>query len=551
MGLLLLSMASFGLFVLLLSAILVVNLQTALMAAQIRQIGVMKALGGSRRRIAAIYLAQAGLLGGAALLLAAPLGLAGSRALCRYLAVFLNFDIESFAAPLWVYLLVILVGLLAPVLAAAWPVWKGTGVSVREALADVGVRGRAFGAGALDRAMAGIGGPGRPLLFAIRNSFRRRARLVLTMTTLTAGGVFFMAALNTRASLIHTLDRLFATRGFDLAVNLGGMRPIDKALRAADRTPGVRRAEGWFLTQATLPAENSSASADDHDGDGATRIGITALPANTALYTPDLLAGRALADENDAVLLINSALAESTRRPLRPGDTLTLRLDDREIEWRIVGIAREPFTPPAAYAPLRFLERQRGETGLVNSLRLALDATDRAAIARTRDRLDQNLEAEGIRAQGSSTRAENRFGFDQHMLMIYVFLIVMAAILALVGGLGLTTTMSLNVLERRRELGVLRALGASPATVRLLVVAEGVTIGFLSWLLAGALAWPLSRALGDLLVRALLKGGTAFSFALPGLWIWLAISLALGALGSFLPAWRASRRPIREALEYE
>ena len=98
-GLLLLSLSSFGGFVLLLSGILVVNLLTALMAAQVRQIGVMQAVGGTRGRIARIYLAQALLLGAAAVLVALPLGVWGSRVFCRAMAGFLNFDIASFAAP--------------------------------------------------------------------------------------------------------------------------------------------------------------------------------------------------------------------------------------------------------------------------------------------------------------------------------------------------------------------------------------------------------------------------------------------------------------------
>src|SRR5262245_5320840 len=157
MGLLLLSMSSFGLFALLLSGILVVNLLTALMAAQIRQIGVMKTLGGTRRQIAAIYFGQVLLLGGAAFLVAMPMGLWGSRVLCRYFAIFLNFDITSFAVPLWVYLLVAAVGLIVPLLAAAYPVWKGSGVSVREALDDYGVEQKAFGTSALDRALTRLG----------------------------------------------------------------------------------------------------------------------------------------------------------------------------------------------------------------------------------------------------------------------------------------------------------------------------------------------------------------------------------------------------------
>jgi putative ABC transport system permease protein len=137
------------------------------------------------------------------------------------------------------------------------------------------------------------------------------------------------------------------------------------------------------------------------------------------------------------------------------------------------------------------------------------------------------------------------------MLMIYVFFIVMAAIVGAVGGLGLMTTMSLNVLERRREMGVLRAIGATPRIVWLMVIAEGLVIGVLSWAIAAVLAWPVSKVVGDTLVRALFRGGLDFSFEALGLVIWLGISIVLSAVASFLPAWRASRTTVREALAYE
>src|SRR5688500_20057096 len=108
-GILLLAMSSFGLFVLLLSGILVVNLLTALMASQVRQIGVMKAIGGTRWQIARIYFGQALFLGIAAVLVSIPLGVIGSRALCNYLTMFLIFDLTSYAVPVWIYLLVAVV----------------------------------------------------------------------------------------------------------------------------------------------------------------------------------------------------------------------------------------------------------------------------------------------------------------------------------------------------------------------------------------------------------------------------------------------------------
>src|SRR5918998_6588326 len=212
-------MSSFGLFVLVLSGILVINLLTAMMASQVRQIGVMKAIGGTRRQIAGIYFGQALFLGIAAVIVSIPLGIIGSRALCRYMAVFLNFDINSFAIPAWVYVLVVVVGLAAPLIAAAYPVWSGTAAPVRVALSDFGLSQTTFGASRFDRALARIGGTFSLVLFAIRNSFRRRARLVLTLLTLAAGGLFFLSALNVRASMVNTLDHMFAARRFDLTLS--------------------------------------------------------------------------------------------------------------------------------------------------------------------------------------------------------------------------------------------------------------------------------------------------------------------------------------------
>src|SRR6185437_14294768 len=184
-------------------------------------------------------------------------------------------------------------------------------------------------------------------------------------------------------------------------------------------------------------------------------------------------------------------------------------------------------------------------------LRLALDNTDPDAISELKAQLDRNLEAQGVRARGSSTKAESRFAFDEHMLMIYVFLIVTSAIVGGVGGLGLMTTMSLNVLERRREMGVMRALGATPRIVWLMVVAEGVVIGLLSWTMAALLAWPVSKAIGNFIVRAMFRSGLDFTFEPLGLLIWIVVSITLSAAASFLPAWKASRVTVREALAYE
>ena len=556
-GILLLAMSSFGLFVLVLSGILVINLLTAMMASQVRQIGVMKAVGGTRWQIARIYFGQALFLGVAAVIVSVPLGIIGSRALCRYMAIFLNFDINSFAAPLWVYMLVAVIGIAAPLIAAAYPVWSGTRAPVRVALSDFGLSQATFGASAFDRALTRIGGTFSLIIFAIRNSFRRRARLALTLLTLAAGGLFFLSALNVRASMINTLDHLFGARKFDLSVSFANPYEMDKLEKAISNTPGITKAEGWFTTEASLVEQNTTNATDVHSSGGGlhgggntetNRFNVVALPPQTQLLEFDIIEGRKLTPADTDAIVVNNTLAGKEPK-MRVGETVVLRIGPAETIWHVVGMAREPFSPAVAYIPQSFIQQRH--PGMVNNLRLALEKSDPDAISLVKASLDRNLEEQGIRARGSVSKAETRFAFDEHMLMIYVFLIVMSAIIGGVGGLGLMTTMSLNVFERRREMGVMRALGATPRIIWLMIVAEGIVIGILSWTIAALLAWPISKAIGDFMVKVMFKSGLDFVFEPVGLLIWIVVSIGLSAAASFLPAWKASRVTVREALAYE
>jgi putative ABC transport system permease protein len=559
MGTLLLSMSSFGLFVLALSGILVVNLLTSIIASQVRQIGIMKAVGATRWQVARIYFGQAILLGASATLMALPLGLIGARALCKYMAVFLNFDITSFSVPIWVYLMVAAVGIVTPLLAAAYPVWKGTRVPVRVAISDYGVSANHFGTNLIDRMLAQIGGSYRPFLMSLRNSFRRRARLALTLLTLSAGGVFFMSALNVRASMINTLDRMFDVRKFDLSVAFSGPQPIEKLRSAISRTPGITAAEEWFGTEASLsdptastgdPGLHSPSASPNLHGRVADedRFNIVALPTDTKLLKPHIIEGRMLIPSDSDSIVINTALARKSHL-MKVGNTIHLQMGPADTSWKVVGISSETFSPPVAYIPLSFIQERH--PGMANNVRLALSRTDSDSIDQLKADLDKNLEQEGIRARSASSKADSRYGFDQHMLMIYIFLIVMSAIIGGVGGLGLMTTMSVNVLERRREMGVLRAIGATPRAIAFIVVCEGLVIGLLSWLIASLIAWPISKLAGDAIVGLLFRDGMDFVFEPRGMLIWLLASILFSAGATLFPAWRASRSTVRESLAYQ
>lgn len=547
MAMLLSAMFVFGVLVLGLSGMIVANLFVGIMASQVRQIGVIKAIGGTRRQVTMIYFAQAMMLGMAALAIGAPVGVAGCRILCRSFASLLNFDIASFSVPSWVYFVIFAAALVLPLAAAAYPVWRGSAIPVREALADYGVHHEAFGSGVFDRLLASVGGFSRPVLFAIRNSFRRRTRLALTLATMTAAGISFMSALNIRSSMIRTLDRLFASMKYDLMIALEDAYPNDRVKRALDNPPEVVRSEGWFTTVGLLAPHPGAGLWGGSTLEG-ERFSVRAMPPKTEMLALEIVEGRRLQPDDVDAIVVNTALA-ATSPEIKVGNTISFRMDESMTSWHVVGVAREFFTPPVAYIPQSFAERLH--PGMRTTAFVALAKNDVSSVQSAKADLEHNLAIEGMHISASTSKSDLRFGRDEHMLMIYVFLLAMSGIIGVVGGLGLATTMSLNVMERRREMGVLRAIGARSATVWLIVVAEGVVVGLLAWALAALAAWPVSILLGNALVSMMFHTNLDFSFEVKGLLFWLLLSVVLAALASVVPAWSASQMTVREALAYE
>jgi putative ABC transport system permease protein len=135
--------------------------------------------------------------------------------------------------------------------------------------------------------------------------------------------------------------------------------------------------------------------------------------------------------------------------------------------------------------------------------------------------------------------------------ILFALLMAMALLMALVGGLGLVGTMGLNVLERTREMGVMRAIGASNGVLRRMMILEGVLIGMLSWLVSVALAVPLGNAMASIIGRAMLETPVDFAISVPGALLWLLLVTVIAAIASAVPAQNASRLTVREVLAYE
>jgi putative ABC transport system permease protein len=279
-------------------------------------------------------------------------------------------------------------------------------------------------------------------------------------------------------------------------------------------------------------------------------IRVQAPPVGTQMVEPTLLQGRwLLPDDENAVVLTSNVLDEE--RDVRLGDTVTLRIGDKESDWVVVGVTQSLQEQPTAYVNQAYFGRLQGGAGRANFIRVLADSDDTGEHKRIAADLEAHFEEGGYQVSQVGTTAETLEAVEYQFGILVALLLVMTLLMALVGGLGLMGTMSINVIERTREIGVMRAIGAATGSIMQIIVVEGVLIGLISWLQAAILSLPLAKLLADQVGNAFVDAPLSFGFSTAGVGLWLVLVVLLAALASFLPARTASRLTVREVLAYE
>ncbi len=350
-----------------------------------------------------------------------------------------------------------------------------------------------------------------------------------------------MAVFSVRASLYRTLDDALAYFDYDVQVELSQPARVDQLVTEAERVPGVTRAEAWRFAAVQRIRSDGSES----------RSFVTfGLPPDTQTVKPRLQEGRWLRPD-DGNALVATANVREDEADLQVGDRLTLRINGHDATWTLVGIVESPTKRPFLYANDGPFERAAHDVGRASAVVLVTTASDQATQDRVGRAAREHLEAAGIKVAATTSLAEVRTTQERLFSVLVIFLSTMAILLGIVGGLGLTGTMSINVVERAREIGVIRAVGASDRAVLRLFLVEGVLIGLISWGIGALLAVPISKALSDALGMVFLSRPLSYAVSAEGIMLWLGVVLVLAAVASLLPAWRASRLAVREVLAYE
>ncbi|RPJ44874.1 MAG: ABC transporter permease, partial [Chloroflexi bacterium] len=346
---------------------------------------------------------------------------------------------------------------------------------------------------------------------------------------------------------------------FDVAVFFARPYRIEQLQSDMQSIPSVQAADTWgaVATHRVRP-----------DGSESDSILFAGPPVNTQMIRPILIEGRWLLPQDESAVVINTDLLR-TEPDLRVGSTITLKVNSKDSQWTVVGIVKSVLMGPWAYANQPFYAIQTGQSGMASAIYLTIEdgniedgniedgATGLAqqqedeVLRQAISQIETYLQDENYHFNSISSVASLKQATTLQFQVLTGFLMIMALMIALVGGLGLAGTMSLNIIERSREIGIMRAIGARNNTIHGIVIVEGIFIGGISWLLGGLLSYPLGMLLGDIIGTGFLQASLDDAFSSSGAFIWLAIILVLSALASLAPAYQATRFPIREVLAHE
>jgi len=534
---------------LVISAILVFNTISNLITQQTNQIGILKAIGGRTTSIVGMYLVSALVYGALAFIIAFPLGAIVAFGLTKVFINLFNIDFDQFQISTSAVILQALSAILAPLLAGLPPILKGAVISVRQAIASYGLGG-GYRSGRLTHFVESFGERLLPSHYAtaLGNMLRHRGRLILTQLVLIAAGASFLMVMSLNSSLDRTLDNFFGRMRYDTTIQFEQGERADQVFKVAESVPGVDEAEIMFVQQANLFTAGQQAGKDS--GLGSL---IRGVPSGSDFYEPLIVAGRWLTPEDGGAVVIPREMAEDNQ--IRVGDVVTIDIGTLgSEEWQVVGI-HEPifaggFSSPRIYAPLDTLFKISKKYNRAALIVVRTTEHDGAFTTEVTKNLKEAFERHNLKVATSQTQADLRATNEWSFSIVTSMLLALSVIVALVGAIALMGVLSIGVIERTKEIGVLRAVGARSRTILGIFVMEGVLQGLISWLAAVPVSILISPTVARVMGQIMFGATLDYQYNWTAVLTWFGIIIVISILASILPARGATRISVRESLAY-
>jgi putative ABC transport system permease protein len=521
---------------LILSCFLIVNMINSIMSGQIRQIAVMKASGGTITQIAVIYLSIAMVLSLIAVIISVPAGLFAGLKMAEFMSYQLNFTLFTRMIPADYLLLIIMTSLCIPVLVSFVPVLRSSRISVKDGISDYGIS-----AEIRTRIRKKSSSNAQVFLMSLRNTFRKKSRIILTLITLSLGGILFLSSQNITQSIVATIRESMETKELDILIRAAGTQNAENLERIFSETWGIESAE-YFYSLNGYPL--------DLNGNPGAAVPISALSPDTDYLNFPLLEGEGIASLGQGEVIANH-MYKKNNPDVRVGDILPFLINGREYNLTVTGIVRELPAGPTLYISLPDNRDIIQQDSGFNSIMVRTDSSNLNEIRLAGIAIESAMVEADISLVSLHLLEDLRISFENHMVMVSSFLLIVAILMVIVGGLGLGSTMGMNVMERRREIGIMKSFGATGSRILGIILIEGAILGLISWFIACLLSVPVSYLLGNGFAQIMMQTTLVFNISIPAFFIWLAVIIFFTVISGWIPGKKAAEMPVHLVLTYE
>ncbi|HET8562086.1 MAG TPA: FtsX-like permease family protein [Marmoricola sp.] len=572
----------FAAIALVVGTFLIINTFSILVAQRSRELALLRALGASRRQVNGSVLLEAVVVG----LVGATLGLAGGWALAAGLrAVFAQFGLDLSATPLVFSLRTVLVsyavGLAVTVVAAYLPARRASRIppvaAMRDdvALPESSIHRRMLAGGALAlvgvalmaSGLAGSGGTGatlvglgvfgilvgvalmspvlgRPVLHALGAAYRRAFGTVGTLATenslrnprrtaATASALMIGLALVSTMSVIGAsvnksiesgVEKQFTT---DFLLSNPANTPFSPKIAEQARALG---GVGKVVQTQWLPARI----------DGSTEY-VVATDVSRMVSMFDLRTRQGTLDVGPGEIALSEKGSSAYHAGV--GDTVTMSFPTGRQQAKVVGIYADSAVVGQSMAPLSLVRDAHVPRFDSN---VAVDAAEGASVAQVGKELRhlvKDVPTVNVQSKAEFSKTQ-RANVNQLLYLIYA-LLGLAIVIAV---LGIVNTLALSVIERTREVGLLRAVGVSRRQLRQMVRLEAIAIA----VLGAVLGIVMGICFGVVLQQAIKDQGVT-DLAIPAgrLVGFVVVAAVVGVLAAVFPARRAAKLNVLQAITTE
>jgi putative ABC transport system permease protein len=514
--------------------VLTSNTMTTLVAEQTGEIGIMRAVGARRRQVALVYVRTALLLGALGALAGILLGTVISSLLARYFgSMFWAIDV-GFGVDATVVLVSALVGVLGPPLAALPAIRRSVRADLREALESTG--SAVGGQDAADRLLRRARFLPRTMQIGLRSMGRRKRRSFATVLIVALAVGNLLAILGVAAAATHTTRAEWDDHLEDIRVWTSGRALFDaRAERTIRLTPGVAEAQPALVNTVDLAGEEAFVWGVPHEPLFRYRM------SDGRWFSTGEERGR------ERVAVIERNLAEAA--DVDVGDRVTLATAAGPAQLRIVGIAKnQQEDGTVLFVPLTTLRSVLGEPAGASTYWIKTISPDRAFVNRTTNALEDRLAALGYETGNEITYIGERDNVAANQT-ITTTIAVLGFLIVAMSMVGLANAITMSIIERTREIGILRCIGARARDVRRIFTTEGMALTMTGWLLGIPVGYALNR-LVVWLVKEIVEVEIPVAFPPWNIALALVGTAALAVLVLLLPVRRAVRFRPGDALRY-